>query len=266
VAKGKRRRKLATLDGIEIKMVRAQDRANELHDAFRRAFPRGTCKTTVKVHDEGRRHVYRADHPPEPDPRWGAIAGDSIHNMRTALDYLACELVRLCDGEPNTATAFPILSRPPRRRCTRRRLLPDISGGVSDEIRERLRTVQPYERRHALYTLAHLRDLDNIDKHRTIVTVSLASAGHVSSRMMSHPERESGTILTGRPLEHDQVIGIVTYDPPQPQPDPSLEFMAHIAFGVGEPLAKDIVWDAVMRLRERVNETIDLFRPMFPNP
>jgi hypothetical protein len=258
----KRRRQLPALDSVEVKMKRAGKHAAELDEAFRRMFPRGTCKTTVEVHDDGRRHVYRADHPPAPDPEWNAIIGDAIHNLRSALDHLAHDLVRLCGHQPTTSTQFPILKGPKRSRWCRR-CLPTISGGVSKEIRERLETVQPYKRPHAIYTLASLRDLDNIDKHRTIVAVSMASGAHMTSRPVKHRLSESGTQWTGRPLEHNQVLGIVLYDPPQLQPDPDLEFLPHIAFGIGEPLAKDIVPMALMRLTERVNEAIDLFRPMF---
>jgi hypothetical protein len=259
----KRRREQASLDGVKIKMGRAKLHATELDVAFSRVFPSGTCKTTVEVHDEGCRHVYRADHPPPPDPVWGAIAGDAIHNLRSALDHLAHQLVRLCDNDPTTSTAFPILSRPPRQRCGRRKL-PTIDGGVSEVIRERLDSIQPYKRRHP-HDLDALRDLDNIDKHRVIVAVSALSRGHGQTFDPENPPPESDTIWMRRPLEHNEVVAILVYKTSQPQPDPNLYFHAQPSFGVGQPLAREDIRIVLKHsLPARVQEAIGLFKPLFP--
>ncbi len=261
--KSKRRRQLPALDGVEIKMARAELHATELDVAFSRVFPGGICPTTVKIHDEGRRHVYRANHPPEPDPVWGAIAGDAIHNLRTALDHLAHQLVLLSGNTPNNRTAFPILNRPPRKWWGRRQL-PTIEGGTTEVIRERLDSIQPYHRRHT-HDLDALRDLDNIDKHRVIVAVSALSRGHGQTYDPENPPPESKTIWTRKPLKHNEVVGILIYETPQPQADPNLYFHAQPSFGLGQPLAKESIRTAIrLSLRERVQEAINLFKPLFP--
>jgi hypothetical protein len=261
--KRKLTRQQPSLDGVKIKMARAKLHATELDVAFWRVFPMGTCPTSVEVHDEGRRHIYRADNPPASDPVWGAIAGDAIHNLRTALDHLAHQLVRLCDNDPTNSTAFPILNRPPRKRCGRRKL-PTIDGGVSEAIRERLDSIQPYQRRHP-HDLDLLRDLDNIDKHKVIVAVSALSRGHGQTYDPENPPPESRTIWKRRPLEHNEVVAILVYETPQPQPDPHLYFHAQPSFGVGQPLAREDIRIVIKHtLRERVQEAIDLFKPLFP--
>jgi hypothetical protein len=261
-AKRKGHRELPSLDGVQIKMDRAELHAAELDKAFWSVFPSGTCKTTVEVHDEGRRHVYRADHPPAADPLWGAIAGDAIHNLRTALDHLAHQLVLLSGGQPSGSTAFPILSRPPWTWCDRRKL-PVISGGVSEAIRERLDSIQPYQRRHP-HDLDALRDLDNIDKHKVIVAITTLSRAHGTTFDPGNPPPGSNTQWKRRPLKHGEVVAVVVYETPYPQPDPHLRFHPQPSFGVGQPLAREDVRIAVKAsLRDRVQETIDLFRPIF---
>jgi hypothetical protein len=261
-SKRKRRQEPPSLDGVQIKMDRAHRHAAELDKAFWGAFPLGACKTTVEVHDEGRRHVYRADHPPPPDPVWGAVAGDAIHNLRSALDHLAHQLVRLCDNEPTTSTSFPIHTRPPRQRCGRRKL-PTIDGGVSEVIRERLDSIQPYQRRHP-HDLDALRDLDNIDKHRVIVAVSTASRAHAMTFDPENPPPESETIWTRHPLKDNEVIAVLVYATPYPQPHPNLEFIAQPSFGLPPLRGEDIRIVIKASLRDRVQEVIDLFKPMFP--
>jgi hypothetical protein len=259
----KRKREQPSLTGVQIKMDRAQAHAHELDKAFWGAFPRGACKTTVEVHDEGRRHVYLADHPPAPDPVWGAIAGDAIHNLRSALDHLAYQLVLLSGGQPTNSTAFPILNRPPRKWCGRREL-PVISGGIPEVVRELLDSIQPYQRRYP-HDLDALRDLDNIDKHKVIVAVSTASRAHGTTFDPDNPPPESDTQWTRRPLKHGEVVAILIYEAPNPQPDPHLEFIAQPSFGLGQPLAREDVRIILKHsLRARVQEAIDLFKPMFP--
>lgn len=258
----KQKRTQPNLDGVEIKIDRAYVHTTELHDSFRRVFPRGTCETIVEVHDEGRRHVYRANSPPPPDPYWGAIAGDAIHNLRVALDHLAHQLVLLGGRQPSTSTAFPIERRRPRR-LWGAPALPTIKPAVSKEIREILDSVQPYDRRHA-YWLNFLRDLDNIDKHRVIVAVSMVSGAHGTTYDPDHPPPESETKWTRRPLVHNEVIGVIIYKTPLSQADPNLQFMPHVAFGDRQPLGGQHVIGSLHELRWRTEAIIDLFRPMFP--
>ena len=53
-------------------------------------------------------HRYRAGDVPELDDRWALVLGDCAHNLRSALDYLAHELVRANGGNPDEDTEFPV--------------------------------------------------------------------------------------------------------------------------------------------------------------
>jgi hypothetical protein len=146
--------------------------------------------------------------------------------------------------------------------------LPTISGGVSRDIREVLEVVQPYHGPKGPHGLALLRDLDNIDKHRRLVVVVAATQNTLSTSISGDPMAPppSTTIFTRRPLEHDQVIAIVTYERPYQQPDPNLRFMPHIAFGDGESAVSQepirvVFGDLIFLVRD---EVVTKFEKFFP--
>ena len=95
------------------------------------------------------------------------IAGDAIHNLRAALDYLACGLVKDNGNEPTSHTYFPISEcaekyRPESKRKTE---------GVSDAVKQAIDAFKPY--RGGDDTLYGLHRLDIIDKHNLLVVVAL---------------------------------------------------------------------------------------------
>jgi hypothetical protein len=57
-------------------------------------------ETTV-TDGPGTRHFGFMLHFQQPGPLFGAIIGDVVHNLRTALDLVACDLVREQEGDPN---------------------------------------------------------------------------------------------------------------------------------------------------------------------
>jgi len=105
----KRRRQPPSLDGVQIKLDRAKLHLKCFDDASRVVVKPDAYTFTVKIGTNGIKHVYITDTGPIPDPAWGAIIGDCAHNIRTALDHIAYQLVR----SPNKKTQFPILDRQP---------------------------------------------------------------------------------------------------------------------------------------------------------
>src|SRR5204863_1667149 len=100
------------------------------------------------------------------------IIGDSLHNMRATLDYLAWEAVVRTSGKtPSYKLQFP---------CRRERddLIESITTGRAREIQEAgpdivdliINEVKPYEggNNNAIWTL---HSLDIVDKHRLLVSV-----------------------------------------------------------------------------------------------
>jgi hypothetical protein len=104
------------------------------------------------------------------------LIGDGIHNLRSALDHLACELVELTTPATSTlghsGVQFPILASRPEGKRDQRRFLRMLEKMPPAARREIMR-VQPYRdgdeaRYHPLWIL---NQLDIIDKHRQITII-----------------------------------------------------------------------------------------------
>jgi hypothetical protein len=101
------------------------------------------------------------------------VAGEAIHSLRSALDYIAWQLAIAHKGrEPTEKEAreisFPI-SNSPERFGT-----PPVFGHIAKEAAEEIRLHQPWmptlpDLAHAPALLATLRDLSNMDKHRLLM-------------------------------------------------------------------------------------------------
>jgi hypothetical protein len=94
------------------------------------------------------------------------IAGDAAHNLRSALDYLACALVEANGGTISRSTAFPICESLQKYQA-------EASGkikGMRKEACEAIERTKPYCGGNN--TLWGIHELDRIDKHRLLVTVA----------------------------------------------------------------------------------------------
>lgn len=105
-----------------------------------------------------------------PPARLGLLAGDAMHNTRSALDHLACRLVELAGNTPSNRTAFPIWSEPPRTR-DKQTHFEGLIAGMSSEHKKGIRALQPYRNpeRWESEMLVALATMDNADKHQLLV-------------------------------------------------------------------------------------------------
>lgn len=119
------------------------------------------------VHD-AKRGVYTVYPciPAEPPMEWGAIVGDFVHNLRSALDLLMWQLVLARGGKPSRRTQFPIFERRADYRLRGRLMI----AGVARGDRGMIECLQPFrEMRRPLagaHPLAQLARLANADKHQ----------------------------------------------------------------------------------------------------
>jgi hypothetical protein len=112
----------------------------------------------------------------QPPLELGLVAGDSLHNFRTALDHLVCALVRSTGRDPKRSNQFPIQVDPPdadaRKRMQRNLVRVPLVA------QRRIEALQPFhdpssERSSALDLLAFL---DNTDKHQLVTPQVALSA------------------------------------------------------------------------------------------
>lgn len=151
--------------GARLKVKRARQHIEELNAALAEHLERGAGELRVK---QEAKHDYRLVFEAEPVPaEVSLILGDAVHNLRTALDHLAWELVAAADRKPGKDTYFPI-------RETREKLINAVDKGEMkfagrDVCRLIIDTIQPYKGGNG--ALWPLHDTDIVDKHRLLVPV-----------------------------------------------------------------------------------------------
>jgi hypothetical protein len=158
--------------GIRLKLDRAHEHFLAVNEEIGRYLDSQPYKIVSNVQPSDQHLVLFEFHViSEPPLRFGVILGDYIQNIRTALDYLACELVIKNGGAVNVKTQFPILDCRPKDERGQPKL-PKIHGGVAPNVLTIIESLQPYTRgkdalHHPLSILGHLSD---IDKHRFLHT------------------------------------------------------------------------------------------------
>jgi hypothetical protein len=123
------------------------------------------------------------------NPLLGAIIGDAIHNMRTSLDLMAAELVRL-KGFSDHNVYFPFSDNAARLDDAIKSKNFDKAGEDAVNL---LRSFEPYKEGNKL--LRALHDLDIRDKHRALV---------VGGKSMN--VKFGGTYNVDNPAENDLAI------------------------------------------------------------
>lgn len=167
----------ANLDGVRVKLLRAKAHLEELRSRLGPLAAEAT-QSIVEAPDEHNPSIliYRVTRVPDIDPMVAAIAGDIIHNLRSALDHLAWQLVVLDGGLPTERTAFPLHESPTNEKGNPRVLT--IQPVINDPlIMAAVETMQPYSAANYGHdprtdSLGIIGRLDNIDKHRLLLTVT----------------------------------------------------------------------------------------------
>lgn len=98
-------------------------------------------------------------------PEIGILVGETVYNLRAALDYLVYELAILDSGHVQEKTQFPIESCESEWESNQDRRL----AGLNPTHKALIKCLQPY--RECDWT-GVLRDISNPDKHRTLTLVN----------------------------------------------------------------------------------------------
>jgi hypothetical protein len=103
-------------------------------------------------------------------------AGDVIHNLRSALDHLAYNLVQVAGNQPHSGTGFPIAESMSKYEAMKARKV----EGMTCDAKRAINALKPY--RGGNEPLWRIHDLDIVDKHRELVVVAedfLFTADHI---------------------------------------------------------------------------------------
>jgi hypothetical protein len=172
--------RVAPLDGCRAKLDRAAEHLDSLRPEYDAWFGDGrdiieTVEADEPASDGGPVWLVSrcARTVREPPARWGLVVGDALHNMRAALDHLACRLVELAGNSPSLATAFPIWDRDPYANRDDERRFERVLAGMRPGDAEAIRRLQPYQdpTSEESAKLIALAALNNLDKHLLILPV-----------------------------------------------------------------------------------------------
>jgi hypothetical protein len=213
---------LSAPEGVVWKVRRAAEHAAAVEAAVY-GFLHGTpspFQITTRDHLETRERSWWLELLEEPPTvEWAGLAGEVLHNLRSALDHLAWALcVTHLPGEtPPERTEFPIFHGPDAFDN------PERGGGLwkirgmSAEMKAAIRREQPFSISPSApknQSLWLLQEMSNIDKHRNLNLVTVppewtAYAAfedpNVEMRLVLSPE---GEIARARPLTPDAEIRI----------------------------------------------------------
>jgi len=224
-----------SLEGVDAKIARAKHHLNDLQNALRVALDPSRIRFAFDSEQENGQHVLRVYGVPEVDPAWRLIIGDCLHNLRSALDHLAWQLVLLDGGEPGDRTQFPIHGSPFNKSGEPRP--PQLEPAVRrEDILAALKGAQPYSvekegRDPADSYLPALQCLNNIDKHRLLLVV--ACFFHAERMWWSSMEGDPQPAIKVhlRPLDDGDAVAWFDFkgaEPPQDfDPHPTLQVAFH---------------------------------------
>jgi hypothetical protein len=206
----------------------------------------------VETEDDGRKHVWRVKGLKDFDERMPLWIGDCLHNLRSAWDHVAYELIKQVPGlQPCRRTMFPLLAQEPVNPVY---ILPN--PGPHPDAVHIVQDVQPYNMGHTSNALAILDHLDIVDKHRELLAVAAA----VEIPYYGSPEGVKTLKAWGKgdAVADGDVVMWALIDPPQPkgalignvvlETKLAQEFMPvplHLGFslkGLVEEIARQLEW------------------------
>jgi hypothetical protein len=210
----------------------------------------------------------------EPPLRWGVILGDCVHNLRSALDHLICQLTMLNGGTvvDCAQTQYPIASKSEAQfeRMADRRI-----PGLTPKQRAIVKMTQPYQagngvESHPLHVLA---ELSNADKHRLInpaYSATKSDAKDVLDRLIGNyrgdgpsPAKAWWMLERGSRLKHDAAWFRIIFDrdllPERVKVQMSGILRTGITFG---EMRMDA--DSYRHIAEYVRKILERFMRLFP--
>lgn len=257
---------------IRLKVKRADKHIDDLKSALRPFLDSNPYKVTAKRNADTRRLIYYVASV-EPVPVCiPAISGDILTSLRSALDHLAQQLYLVGTGNTQgyrDKTSFPIS---PSAKDFESGLTRKVEGMRQDAI-DAIRALQPYAGGNGA-DLWTLHRLNNIDKHRMIVTVGAAyrsmDIGAVALQGLRRAFPEIAIPDTANmalfirpadnlfPLEAGKELFM---DAPDAEFNKKIQFTFEVAIhepGIieGKPIPETLV-----QFRDRVSGIIDAFRP-----
>jgi hypothetical protein len=261
---------------ILTKVGRAKKHIAELESEARSFLDSKPYVIGTKRNAETRNLVYYLVSVRGTPPTLAAVTGDVLQNLRSALDHLAYQLVLIGSGQPGPFfhVYFPIADSAAKYEAIKGGLV----KGMRPEAVKAIDAVKPYPGGND--TVWRLHKLNNVDKHRLLITVGSAfrsmDIGGFMHRQLQrslpadHPLRQSiadakplAAFFRGGdrmfPLKADDELFI---DQPNAQVDEKLQFAFDLAFGEPQVVEGEPLLETLKQMADVVGELIAAFKPL----
>ena len=258
------------LDSIRVKALRAKDHLRCLEAETHAYLASNPYVIGTKRDPHTRRLVYFISSVQPTPATLSTVLGDAIHNLRSALDHLAYQLVSIGTGTtPSSHVYFPIADDAAKYNKNRTKQL----CGARPEAILAIDALTPY--RVGNDVLWKLHKLDVIDKHRALITAGSAfrsiDLGSHLFRKFQGQEPRLAAIDTGQhsaffrvadrmfPLQTGDELFI---DGPDALVDDELQFQFDVAMGEPGVVAGESVLETIGPMMNLVDKIISSFEPM----
>jgi hypothetical protein len=247
------------IDGVKLKIERAKEHIIEFDRRLRifaddKPYEIGAKPHKIPEIDHVTLYIKSVKDVP---PELSTVIGDTVHNLRSALDHLAWQLVEAGGGIPNKDTYFPIVPFGPQ---SAQKYASAIGKGEihkmpvgADKV---LLEEQPYTSGDD--TLWHIHELDRFDKHRFLITTGTAY-GNWSVMVGNQPLvfRDWAKI----PLVAGYEIVNIPRDTYERTPHENFKLGIDVSFGQSEIVPGWPVLETLNHMTEFVDFAVSRFEP-----
>lgn len=265
--------------GCNLKLLRARDLIEDAADLIVMYGKRASI-VPVKVEEGAVETTWKITFSPPPPAGLTLLVGDAIHNLRSALDILVCDLARI-NGKSTKSLKFPFAESEDALKDAIKKS--NHRNRIGDKATDAIEALRPFKGGNLL--LRGLHEMDLADKHRLILPTFVAawhkkdwSQWAADEYRKAHPETdpesdpkfifEGDEVMSNLMLSAGELIKRPTGVDPllylTPQ-TPAVE--ARFSRVVADmPFANQPVFLVLSQLHELVQKIIRDFEATFPLP
>lgn len=275
---------MPSLDDCRARITFAEDHINSLQATVKRFLDKNQCAVRYEKSRKPHKMDIRVYNVPEIPREVSINVGMIAHNMRSALDGLACQLTLLnaesgCAESVCANTMFPIRIHGPDSKVRSKSNRHERKfSWTSDNFLPigrylaSLEELQPYKsgNGHRKNPLWLLDRLNNADKHRTLVLLPVeGSSVGIGFDPDGPPVQQLHvdgpfSLRPGRRLTERAKIGEIDTDSPL-NVKMYMKIRAKVAFGQGcRAVERMPVFKTLRQIRSHVSDIVESFAPEFP--
>lgn len=207
------------MDDWWLKFGRAEKHMVEIkQEAMRYASSNPYSFTRIRLPDSQKEIRYRFHITQQPDPMVAVILGDFVHNLRSALDYIAVACV---PKQRRAKASFPILFQNIFAKdkngefvvkdAQLRRNVETATEGLQPKVRTLIIRLQPYHHGANAHRniLGIISRLENADKHRQLITIGCGGqdfAVNFTVRGLTKPFKWHRLLAAGEQFLKDNTV------------------------------------------------------------